>query len=105
MTHIHMMTLQEFEKIALTGTAEGVNFLLGNLNMNQPFTICKKIDHALSLVVSEEGEARIRFYLFHGTNQMQRNYAALYFKRRGAIPLLKEAVKRGCIDEIQAFSR
>jgi hypothetical protein len=37
--------------------------------------------------------------------RIQRNYAALYFKRRGAKNILKEAVKQGCIDKLQAFSK
>jgi hypothetical protein len=36
---------------------------------------------------------------------VQRNYAALYFKRLKEVDVLAEAVKMGCIDRVQAFSK
>ncbi|BAY74514.1 GUN4 domain protein [Nostoc linckia NIES-25] len=62
------------------------------------------VDFTLGLVDTPQGQDRIRHYLFNGT-QIQRNYAALYFKRRGAKNILKEAVNQGCIDKLQAFSK
>lgn len=43
-------------------------------------------------------------YLFNST-QAQRNYTALYFKRKGARDILVKAVNKGCIDRVQAFSK
>jgi hypothetical protein len=55
-------------------------------------------------VKTDEGADRIRHYLFQGA-QIQRNYAALYFKRRDEMAPLHEAVAQGKIDEIQAYMR
>lgn len=55
-------------------------------------------------VTTPAGVARIDHYLFEGT-QRQRNYAALYFKRRGDLPRLARAVAAGAVDETQAKSR
>jgi hypothetical protein len=76
---------------------------MSHLDTNQTFSGCKMIDYALGLVSSEEGQDRIRHFLFHGS-QIQRNYAALYFKRRGVKKLLDEAVRCRCIDPVQVYS-
>ena len=52
---------------------------------------------------TRDGAARLRHYLFHGA-PIQRNYAALYFKRRGRVALLDEAVQQGKIDAVQGFA-
>lgn len=98
------ITLTELEKRARSGRSTDVDFLMGNLEATKPFILCKKIDYALGLVTSAEGRTRIKYFLFNGS-RIQRNYAALYFKRLGASGIIDEAVRRGCIDEIQAYSR
>ena len=86
-----------------SGRVSDVDFLMENLDLSRTFSRCKVIDYALSLVSSPEGQTRIRHFLFNGS-QVQRNYAALYFKRRGNVQLIDEAVQRGCIDELQGYS-
>ncbi len=100
---INRSHLQLVER-ARTGRVGDVNFLMEGLENNAPFLYCKLVDNALGQVESSEGRNRIKHYLFNG-NSIQRNYAALYFKRRGCVLILEEAVEQGCIDEIQAFSR
>ncbi len=97
-------TSAELEKIARSGRVSDIDFLMENLDTSQSFLQCKVIDYALGCVVSEEGRGRIRHFLFNGS-RIQRNYAALYFKRLGMGPVIEEAVREGCIDEIQAYSR
>jgi hypothetical protein len=81
-----------------------VDFLMENLDLSRSHSRCKVIDFALSLVASAEGRARIGYFLYNGS-QIQRNYAALYFKRRGDAQLIDAAVQQGCIDEVQAHSK
>ena len=64
----------------------------------------KLVDYALSLVDTPEGKAQLKHYLFHGS-QTQRNYAALFFKRRGVEELLETALAMGLIDQVQALAR
>jgi hypothetical protein len=90
---------------ARAGEAEDIDFLMGLLENNLSFLLSKLVDSALGQVESTEGQARIRHYLFNGGNQIQRNYAALYFKRRGIGQILDEAVEHGCIDGTQAYAR
>lgn len=97
-------TLIDLKQRAQSGTAADVDYLMQNLDMNKSFTWYKLIDYALGLVSSAEGTHRIEHFLFNGS-QVQRNYAALYFKRKGNGQLINEAVQRGCIDEMQAYSK
>ena len=97
-------TISELEQIAKNGRASDVNFLMYHLEECTVFGQSKMIDYALGLVSSEEGLMRIRYFLFNGS-EIQRNHAALYFKRRGNIWVLDEAVEKGCIDSVQAYSR
>jgi len=62
---------------------------------------CKVLDYELSL---SSDEKRIEYYLFYG-DQRQRNYAALYFKRRGNYSLVERAYHEKKIDKVQAFSK
>jgi hypothetical protein len=87
-----------------SGAAADVDSLIGHLHEQVDFTTTRLVDFALGLVESDEGAGRIRHYLFHGA-PIQRNYAALYFKRRDEFSLLDEAVAQGKIDEIQAYLR
>ena len=96
-------TLDDLKQRATSGRASDVDFLMEHLEWSQTFSRCKVIDFALNLVSSAEGQARIGHFLFNGS-QIQRNYAALYFKRQGSAQLIDEAVRRGCIDEVQAYS-
>lgn len=97
-------TLTELEQMAKSGRSTDIDTLMKNLETGGAFLQYKMIDYALGLVSSSEGRARIKHFLFNG-NKMQRNYAALYFKRIGANIILEEAVRNGCIDEVQAYSR
>lgn len=102
---MEQITSEQFLRYARSGGKSDVDFLMEFLHPEQTFLICKMIDHALGEVRSHEGQNRIRYYLFGGKFQIQRNYAALYFKRIGAMFLLEEAVEKGCIDRIQAYAR
>jgi len=88
----------------LSGTRGDVDALMNALMTDDDLATTRLVDFALGLVDGREGVARLRHYLFHGAPR-QRNYAALYFKRRGHVALLSEAVDRGAIDGQQAFSR
>ena len=98
------VSLSQLEQRAAAGNRADVDFLMQRLDANRTFSSRKMLDHALGLVASAEGRERIRHFLFNG-NPVQRNYAALYFKRRGVRHLLDEAVRRGCIDSTQAYSK
>ena len=93
-----------FVAMARAGRVSDVDTLMDNLESDRTSATCKLVDYTLSLVNTHEGKDLIRHYLFKGT-QIQRNYAALYFKRRGAKDILREAVNSGCIDKLQAFSK
>jgi len=105
--------LQEYQKtsrydvfvaMGRTGGISDVDTLMESLENEQNTATTKLVDYTLGLVNTNEGKDRIRHYLFNGT-QIQRNYAALYFKRKGAKDILIAAVQQGCIDRVQAFSK
>jgi hypothetical protein len=98
------LSLNELERIARRGTEYDVSVLLSMLTKGQSMLNLKKVDYCLGLVETAEGMTIIRQALFSG-NRIQRNYAALYFKRKNEQSLLEQAVEEGCIDEIQAYSR
>lgn len=98
------LTLRELKQKGKSGRATDVDELMGHLELSQSLSRCKLIDYALGLVSLAEGRDRIRYFLFNGS-QIQRNYAALYFKRQEAGQILDEAVQRGCIDQTQAYAR
>lgn len=87
-----------------SGRMEDVDRLMETLVTNDDLATTKLVDYALGLIDTREGRARLSHYLFNG-DQQQRNYAALYFKRRGLVDLLNEAVALGKIDEKQAYAR
>ncbi len=101
---VQLMTLDYVTMLATTGRAGDIDVLMQRLDNGDSFVERKLVDHALGLVESREGAQRIRHYLFAGT-LIQRNYAALYFKRRNAVELLADAVASGAIDTVQAFAR
>ncbi len=92
----------QFMAIGRSGTPENVDFLMNELEREGASTR-KLVDYVLGLIPQGSGRGRIRWYLYNGTRS-QRNYAALYFKRRGESAVLAEAAKKGVIDRIQAFS-
>ncbi|MPL92731.1 hypothetical protein SDC9_38844 [bioreactor metagenome] len=96
--------LQELIEHAESGTRSDVDIIFSHLTASSDFATTRFVDFALSVVESEAGKERIRFYLFHG-KQIQRNYASLYFNRLGEWEIVKEAFDQGLIDEVQAFAR
>jgi hypothetical protein len=89
---------------AQRGTKPSVELIMHQLNRNMTLAESKFIDFALGQIESEEGLAVMKHYFFHGT-QLQRNYCALFFSRRGDHKLVKEVFDLGLIDDKQAFSR
>jgi hypothetical protein len=89
---------------AENGDQIDIDFIMQNLNANSTFAVTRYVDFALGLVTNEAGIARIEHYLFNGS-QIQRNYASLFFNRRGDWEIVKRAFHQGLIDEIQAFAR
>ena len=92
-----------FRALGLSGAAHDVDALMHALCTHADFATSRLVDFALGLVDTRDGPARLRHYLFHGA-PVQRNYAALYFKRRGRTALLEEAVAQGKIDAVQWFA-
>jgi hypothetical protein len=100
----HINRFEIFEQMGRAGTPEDVDILMESLEHDPDSSPHKVIDYALGLVENIEGQLRILDYIFNGT-LVQRNYAALYFKRIGEVGILVEAVEMGCVDRIQAFSK
>lgn len=96
--------LQHYIELAKEGTKASISELMKHLNKDMTLAESKFIDFALGQIESAEGFEVMKDYLFHGT-QIQRNYSALYFGRRGEYLIVREAYDRGCIDAKQAFSR
>jgi hypothetical protein len=94
----------QFVALGTSAKREDVDFLMAALVAQDDFATSRLVDFALSLVDTREGKQRLRYYLFHGEPR-QRNYAALYFKRKGYTDILDEAVAMGKIDQIQAYAR
>lgn len=90
-------------EIARTGSSAGVDYLMHELEGGNLATT-KLVDYALGKVDDPAGVSRIDHYLFSGTKR-QRNYAALYFKRRGDRHRLHLAVAVNAVDHTQAFSQ
>lgn len=98
------ITLAYLEQRAQLGKATDINYLMETLATTTSFLHSKMIDYALGRVTNEEGRERIKYFLFNG-NKIQRNYAALYFKRQGACGIIDEAFEQGCIDHVQAYAK
>ena len=96
--------LQELIIRAENGDPADIDFIMQNLNHESTFAMTRYVDFALGLVTSTEGIGRIEHYLFNGS-QIQRNYASLFFNRRGDWEIVKKSFHQGLIDEIQAFAR
>lgn len=93
-----------FVALGRSGAARDVDILMHALVAGEDIATSRLVDFALGLVETREGRERLRHYLFEG-NAQQRNYAALYFKRRNVTYYLEEALAAGKIDWHQAFSR
>ena len=89
---------------AENGEPADIDFIMQNLSSESTFAMTRYVDFVLGLVINETGRDRIDHYLFNGS-QIQRNYASLYFNRRGDWDIVKKAFQQGLIDEIQAFAR
>jgi len=89
---------------AENGDPDDIDFIMQNLNSESTFAMTRYVDFSLGLVSGDEGVARIEHYLFNGS-QIQRNYASLFFNRRGDWEIVRKAFHQGLIDEIQAFAR
>ena len=96
--------LQTYIGLAKEGTAASVGEIFRHLTKQMSLAESKFIDFALGHVESVEGVAAMERLLFHGT-QIQRNYCALYFGRRGDYDIVRKAYDLGLIDAKQAFSR
>ncbi len=97
-------TLHACIALAKSGTSDAIDAIMNGLNADATLAATKIIDYSLSFVQTQQGLARLGFYLFNGS-QMQRNYCALFFNRRGDCPLVQSAFEKGLIDQIQAFAR
>jgi hypothetical protein len=86
-----------------SGSPEDIDLLMHALLTHDDLATYKLVDYALSHVRTPAGVQRIRHYLFEGLRS-QRNYAALYFKRRGFTDTLHEALAQGKIDWDQGFA-
>jgi hypothetical protein len=104
MTDNNLARYDTFVALGTAGGPAGVDTLMTTLAAQDDFATTRLVDFALGLVDTPAGWRRIRHYLFNGS-PIQRNYAALYFKRRGWIELLDEAVALGLIDALQAYSK
>jgi hypothetical protein len=100
--HNHPSRIQTFAALGQSGTRADIDRLMAELATSDDVATSKIIDNALSYVTTREGISALREYLFNG-NQTQRNYAALFFKRKGHHDLLHEAFDQGMIDHKQAY--
>jgi hypothetical protein len=99
-----MLLLSDVAQRVNQGNANDVDFFMSYLTTESSTQIIKMVDFAISQINSENGIERIVHYLFNGTT-IQRNYAALYFKRHNQLGILKKAVLQKCIDHKTAFSK
>ena len=96
--------LRELMEHALEGKMDNIDHIFSHLHPDVCFENTRYVDYALSLVEDPEGIVRIEHYLFNGI-LIQRNYASLYFNRRGNMEIVRKAFHKGLIDELQAFAR
>lgn len=93
-----------FTALGRSGQRVDVDQLMQLLAAADDLATTKLVDYALSLVETHEGKEQVKHYLFHGS-QTQRNYAALYFKRRGVDEIVETALAMGLIDREQALAK
>ena len=96
--------LQTYIGLAKEGTQASIDEMMRRLTPDMTLAESKLIDYALSHVEGDEGVAVMEGFLFSGT-QIQRNYCALYFGRRGDYDIVRRAYDMGLVDAKQAFSR
>ena len=99
----HLQRFSHFVSLGNSGSKEDVDKLMDTLFIKDDLATKKLVDYALSLVRTKKGIKRIRYYLFKGS-PIQRNYAALYFRRNGNTNLLKRALRKRLIDWDQGFA-
>ena len=97
-------SLEHYQTLAREGGKASVRRMMESLNSRMTIAESKFIDFALGQVENPEGVKEMERYFFFGT-QIQRNYCALYFSRRGDHKLVRAAFDQGLIDDQQAFSR
>jgi len=95
--------LHHFIALGQSGKKSDIDQLMHFLVTQDDLATSKLVDYALSHVSTQEGIERLQHYLFQGLRS-QRNFAALYFKRRGFFDILFEALHQGKIDWDQGFS-
>jgi hypothetical protein len=89
---------------ARRGSVTDVRFLMNQLDSDQDLVTIKLVDMVLDYVASAHGLEEIERYLISGT-EMQRNYVANFYRRRGDREMLLIAWEMNAIDSIQAFVR
>ena len=89
---------------ATNGQKEDIDYLMSHLTKDSTIAMTRFVDYALGFVENQQGINQMEFYLFNGT-LMQRNYCCLFFNRKGDWQIVRDAFKKGLIDEIQAYSR
>jgi hypothetical protein len=100
---MNLTRLHHFIALGQSGSKDDIDMLMHALVSSHDLATCKLVDFAMSHVSSPQGVERLRYYLFNGL-PVQRNYAALYFKRRGFADTLQEALASGAIDWKQGFA-
>ena len=100
---MNLTRLDRFIALGISGRPEDIDLLMHTLVTQDDLATYKLVDFALSHVSTAEGVQHLRHYLFNGLRP-QRNYAALYFKRRGFADTLQEALSQGKIDWDQGFA-
>ncbi len=95
---------QRLQQWGMEGRIKDVDRIMQVLLVYEDLPTIKTADFALDLVRTSEGRKQIRFYLFNGRKR-QRNYAALWLKRRGEMHSLVSAYKSGLIDERQTYAK
>jgi hypothetical protein len=95
---------QRLRQWGMSGHVKDVDRIMQVLLVFEDLPTIKTADFALDLVRTTEGRQQIRYYLFNGRKR-QRNYAALWLKRRGERHSVVRAYRSGLIDERQAFAK
>lgn len=111
MNTTNLQRYHHYQSLGRRGLPADVDAIMLLLSADGSFSATRLADYALSLVNTPAGRRCIEHYLFNAPHLIQRNYAALYFKRRGAggthpecLHLLRRAEALGLIDALQAFS-
>ncbi len=105
MTRVNTQTLYEqLCSWGKQGRTRDIDRIMQVLLSYEDMVTLKSADFALGLVHTREGREQIQYYLFNGRPR-QRNYAALWCKRRGKMGFVGRAFDLGLIDERQAYAR